>query len=208
MPVWLWLLVWMLVFAAAAAVYVLHPVWEHQGREVSEAERLRSELLARRETVLTALRELDLDYAVGKLPEADYQAQRAALLREGAQILRALDEVEQRLGTAPAADATSDTDARLEALLEQRRRERARVALTEQGRVLTEDEAATGAESVDDMVESLLLSRRQQRRARFAGFCPHCGAPYQENDRFCGKCGQPLHEPGARRKRRAKAKKR
>ncbi|NPA31138.1 MAG: zinc-ribbon domain-containing protein [Chloroflexi bacterium] len=207
MPVWLWLLVWILIFAALAAVYVLQPVWRHQGREVSEIERQRSELLARRETVLTALRELDLDYAVGKLPADEYQAQRAVLLREGAQILRALDEVEQRLGAA-AEEPPSDMDARLEALLEERRRERARVALTEQGRVLTPAEADASAESVDDMVESLLLSRRRERRARFAGFCPHCGAPYQENDRFCGKCGQPLHEPAASRKRRAKAKKR
>ncbi len=203
MPVWLWLLLWILIIGALAAVYVLRPVWQHQGREVSEAERLRSELLARRETVLTALRELDLDYAVGKLPEDDYRAQRAVLLREGAQILRALDEVEQRLGAT--AEASADVDARLEALLEQRRRERAHATLTQPAATRQADAAAD--ETVDDMVESLLLNRRRQRRARFAGFCPHCGAPYQENDRFCGKCGRPLREPTAsRRKRRAKAK--
>ncbi len=208
MPVWLWLLVWILLFAAGAAWYVLTPVLRRQGAAVSEAERRRSELLARRETILTALRELDLDYAVGKLPDDLYQAQRRALLREGAQVLKALDAVEQQLGHA-APTAETATNARLEALLEQRRRERARAAHAEQaaaGGTAPPRAPATTPEAVDDLVESLLLARRRQQRARFTGFCPHCGAPYQANDRFCGKCGRPLHDGAGRRKRRSRTK--
>jgi len=204
MPVWLWLLVWIAIFAAGAAVYVLRPVWQHRGQAVSEDERTRSELLARREAVLTALRELDLDYAVGKVPERDYQTQRAALLREGAQILRALDEVEQRLASNPPEGAA---DERLEELLAQRRRARARTAWTEPihaPEAATPTEAAT--ETVEDVVEDLLLARRKVRGGRFVGFCPRCGAPYQAHDRFCGKCGQPLRDAPSHRKRRAKAK--
>ncbi len=205
MPEWLWFVVWVAVFLAGAALYVLRPVLAHQGSEVSALERRRSELLANRETVLTALRELDLDYAVGKLDEADYKAQRARLLQEGAAILRALDEVEAQLQAEPVADASqADLDARVEALLAQRRAEQAHRAVTEQGRAA----AQPGPESLDDTLEALLLARRKQRKARFAGFCPHCGAPYLPNDRFCGKCGQPLGDSpaAAHRKRRARAK--
>ncbi len=205
MPVWLWLLIWVALLTAGVAVYVLQPVWRQQSLAVSAAERRRSELLARRETLLTALRELDLDYAVGKIPEDEYQERRTAWLREGARLLRELDRLEQELAARPAqAPSEAAAQARIEALLEQRRRERTRAAITEQGVAPEQAARQVTLPAGDDMVEDLLLARRRQRRARFVGFCPHCGAPFQQNDRFCGKCGRPLHDTTTSRRKRRK----
>ena len=48
-------------------------------------------LQAERESVLTALRDLDSDYSTGKITAEDHGAQRAALVQRGAEVLQALD---------------------------------------------------------------------------------------------------------------------
>ncbi len=206
-----YLLLTLMVIAlfGAVAPFVLAP-FRRRVLVDDELERRRSVLLARREAIINALRELELDYAVGKLPDEDYQRQREALRREGAAVLKALDELEQQ-AQSRARGPRADLDARIEALLEQRRaQQRAAVAASSSEAKAT----ATEAEPVDDLIEQLLHQRRQNKEGRFVGFCPHCGAPVMEHDRFCGRCGQPLTPLGTprgktsprRKKRRSKSK--
>jgi hypothetical protein len=146
-----------------------------------QAEHARSTLLAERDRVLTALWELDFDYTLGKIPEEDYPTQRTALLHTGASILRQLDTLQ------PAGDP-GDAETRLEAAIAARR-----MAL---------DSANTGSKEVagsaapvavfatqDDEFEVMLANRRRARREKAVGFCPQCGQPVQQSDRFCPKCG-------------------
>ena len=62
-----------------------------------------------RERILLALRDLDFDYATGKLLDDDYLAPRAELVAQGAAILRQLDALgaspPPAVGHAPAANA-------------------------------------------------------------------------------------------------------
>ncbi|NPA06915.1 MAG: zinc ribbon domain-containing protein [Chloroflexi bacterium] len=206
-----YLLLTLMVIAlfGAVAPFVLAP-FRRRVLVDDELERRRSVLLARREAIINALRELELDYAVGKLPEEDYQRQREALRREGAAVLKALDELEQQAQSRPRA-VNPDVDARIEALLEQRRGKRPHVGDTTPQ---SQKADATEAEPMDELIEHLLHQRRQNKEGRFVGFCPHCGAPVMEHDRFCGRCGQPLTPLGAprskassrRKKRRSKSK--
>ncbi|NPA26602.1 MAG: zinc ribbon domain-containing protein [Chloroflexi bacterium] len=206
------LAVMVFVLLSAVAPFVLLP-FRRRVLTDEALERERSVLLARREAVINALRELDLDYAVGKLPEADYQRQRQALLKEGAAILKALDALEQRARTSSRA-ASSDLDARLEALIAQRREQRQPAPAPEAGAPASGSSASPIEPSVDDLIESLLHQRLQTKEGRFVGFCPHCGAPVMEHDRFCARCGQPLSpldeqdskRNDRRRKRRSKRK--
>jgi hypothetical protein len=43
-----------------------------------------------------------------------------------------------------------------------------------------------------EVIESMISYRRQQRAERSAGFCVKCGAPLQMSDQFCPKCGLKL----------------
>ena len=52
--------------------------------------------------LLNALRELDQDAALGRLPQDDYLAQRNTLLQAGVDILRQLDEIKKEKATIPA----------------------------------------------------------------------------------------------------------
>ncbi len=130
-----------------------------------------SSLMAERDRVINALQEFDFDYKLGKIPAEDYPTQRAELLNKGAEILRKLDEFQ------PARAADPNTEARLESAVAARRADAA----------VTVKTAVT-----DDDIESLLASRRKQRKDKSAGFCPRCGNPVLVSDRFCPSCGKSL----------------
>lgn len=85
--------------AVVAIAFIVRPLIVGQAREPSPGERQLSLLYAERDQTLALLQELDMDYAMGKLTPDDYQDQRAAYVRRGADILRQIDEV------APAAEA-------------------------------------------------------------------------------------------------------
>ena len=59
----------------------------------AEAVSQRQELLARKGAILEAIRALDFDHDTGKLPDEEYERQRAALMSEAAVTLKALDEL-------------------------------------------------------------------------------------------------------------------
>jgi hypothetical protein len=75
------------LFAVAAliAAYLLVPVFRGAP---APTEDTRAAIEAAREASLRALHDLDLDWTTGKLSDADYAAQRAALEAEAAAIVR------------------------------------------------------------------------------------------------------------------------
>ena len=95
-------------------VYLYMPFLERRARRVTEDEHETSTLLAERERVVNSLQELENDFQLGKVPEEDYPAQRAALLQKGADVLRKLDEL------APAI-VQNDKDIRAERAIARRK---------------------------------------------------------------------------------------
>jgi hypothetical protein len=162
------------------AVFISRPFFEPKSSEESQVGHEQSSLLAERDRVLNTLQELDFDNALGKIPEADYPVQRAALVQQGAQILRLLDAYEAE---APAQAA----EARLEAAIAVRRLETAPQPAGTNGAAIR-----LVAASPDDNLEVLIANRRRARSEKSSGFCPQCGKPIQESDRFCPKCGAPI----------------
>jgi len=78
-----------------------------------------SALQAERDKVLTMLREIDMDQAMGKIGADDFQVQRAMLMTHGSAVLRELDA----LGGVPAQGLpeSDDLDAAIEAAVAARR---------------------------------------------------------------------------------------
>ena len=160
-------------------LFISRPFFEHNTSGASRAGHEQSSLLAERDRVLNTLQELDFDYAMGKIPEADYPAQRAVLVQQGAQILQALDAYQSE---SPAQDA----EVRLEAAIAARRVETAPQPIGANGAAIR-----VVAASPDDNLEALIANRRRARSEKSSGFCPQCGKPIQKSDRFCPKCGAP-----------------
>jgi rubrerythrin len=156
--------------AILVGLYLYAPVLEHGGRRITAEEHELSSLFAERDRVVNALQELDFDYKLGKIPEEDYPAQRAALLQKGADILRKIDSY------SPQVDSAQDTEARIEKAVAARRA----------------DAAAKARQITDDDLETLIASRRKARKNKSAGFCPKCGKPVLTSDKFCPSCGKSL----------------
>jgi ribosomal protein L32 len=119
-----------------------------------------SVLLANRENALSALQELDFDFKLGKILPEEYSIQRASLLKMGAEALRRLDEI-QVAQPAP-----------IEEPIKPAAKEKAINPLA------------------DEDLEDLVAKRRTARQQKAAGFCPKCGKPILQSDRFCSSCGQ------------------
>ena len=159
------------------AIFISRPFFEHSTSGASRAGHEQSSLLAERDRLLDTLQELDFDYALGKIPEADYPVQRDALVQQGAQILRLLDEYQAEVPDQAA-------EARLEAAIAARRVQTAPQPASTNGAAIR-----LVAASPDDNLEALIANRRRARSEKSSGFCPQCGKPIQQSDRFCPKCG-------------------
>lgn len=84
---------------------VAQPLIEQRGVREKRVTRTDA-LLAERETILDALRDLDFDHAMGKLTTEDYTPQRLQLVARGAAVLRELDT----LGVTTAASAEDEIE--------------------------------------------------------------------------------------------------
>lgn len=100
------------LLVAAVILFILQPMLS--GRRVSLHRELDepTEAEARRRVTLLALRDVEYDFATGKLDEADYNAMRTELAAEA---LQALEQVESEQAAGPAG-ASPALEAEIERL--------------------------------------------------------------------------------------------
>ncbi len=178
-----------LALALIVGIFISRPFFEetparekNAGQEEFDHER--SSLLAERDRILNALKELDFDHLLGKIPEEEYPQQRAILMQKGVDVLKRLDALQ----SVQSSHSPSD---QLELALEHQ-------TITQplfQGNNKGNGQSASAktsngnARRPDDEIERMLANRRRVRTEKAAGFCSKCGNPIQKSDRFCPKCG-------------------
>ena len=88
------MIVVMLMVAAVAIGFTLWPMLVAGGEEPVATESVdpRGELVERRETLYESIRDLDFEYAMGKLVDEDYRDVRASMVRDAARVLAEIDE--------------------------------------------------------------------------------------------------------------------
>jgi hypothetical protein len=154
-------LIILVVFLISRPFYSHHAAgrMDNAGGE-SPSENVLSELTGEKERLLTALRDIDADHDLEKVPDDAYTQQRGLLLQAAARNLKAIDELEQSAGdvrevdqkSAPAVDPSAHSDEL-------------------------------------DGIEEMIADRRRKRNEKSAGFCPRCGKALQKSDQFCPACG-------------------
>jgi hypothetical protein len=186
-----------LAIVVLVAVYVAQPLVTRTRVKVSADESPRDKLLAERDALYAAIRDLDFDFQTGKLLEVDYRAARGEYTACGVEILKELDALGAGRGRQEARGKGQEVAAdEIEAAVQARRKHK--------------------AETSEDAIEAAIRSRRQAanrnpeppkegdsetlapalRASVSAGVqnqkCPNCGRPVDLIDRFCAKCGTAL----------------
>jgi hypothetical protein len=164
-----------LMILAAVAFYVGRPLMPSRRGANFGGDSL--SLDAKRESLYTQIRELDLDHATGKVNDEDYARLRADLVAEAAAVLKQIDGVAQPVPTAAAA--TGD----VEALIAARRKTRSSTAAP----------TSVASKLSDADAEAAIAARRKTVAPAASELkCPQCGKPISSDDAFCAKCGAAL----------------
>jgi hypothetical protein len=111
-----------LALTIITVVFIGRPLFERRGVAVTREDRKLSALQAERDRILAAIEELEMDFAMGKISEQPFRTRRAALVGEGARVLRSIDSV---VGERDQEREASDLDAEIEAAVARLRGERA-----------------------------------------------------------------------------------
>jgi len=110
--------------------------------------------------ILDLIMVLDLDHELGKIPELEYIEQRRELESKAALLATLIKKsFHEREETREVAG--------------QLRTQRKMKSPTIDG----------------DPIEVLIARRKRARMEKTSGFCPNCGNPYSESDKYCPKCG-------------------
>jgi len=137
-------------------------------------------LLARRDAVFQALRDLNFDHQVGKVTDDDFAVFEANLKEAAADTLAALDQWEAAVDRAMNAALDREIEIRQAELLDG-----ARHCPRCNRPALAEDKFCAGCGAPLPTAEAKPAPAAPR-------FCRKCGRPAAPNDRFCGDCGASL----------------
>ncbi|MGH7891409.1 MAG: zinc-ribbon domain-containing protein [Thermodesulfobacteriota bacterium] len=164
-----------LVIALLAALFISMPFFfksktaggdeyfpDHRAEKVKE-------LGSRKDSLLTAIKDIEFDYGLGKLSREDYEELHGKYRSEAAGLLKEIDS----LGAGAEADGGSED-------LEREIR-------AQRGKFVS---------SYDDeeIEKEILRAREASWNESPERYCPKCGSGRAQDDQFCSKCGAKLNQ--------------
>ena len=167
------------LLALGVLIYMISPMLERAGHRHWLVGSRRDELLKKKDFVYSAIRELDIDYNMGKLSIEDHEGLRKEYVAEASVVLDELDQ--NKIIELPVAEQIE------QAVLEIRK---SQVPLAETS------EEKTGSPVICVACETV--------NEKPANFCIECGASLKRNTcggcgtentdeaNFCGHCGEKL----------------
>lgn len=127
-------------------------------------------LEVQKDSLYSAIRDIDLDHGLGKLTQEDYDDLRRKYRLEAASVLKEIDSITNSSGL-------QDLDSEIEAEIS-----KSRTTATES--------------SLEDEIEKEISSARTGQPSVFSApaslSCPACGSEINADDLFCSKCGEKL----------------
>jgi len=162
------------LLSLAALAYVVWPlVTSKPAPVVVENDRL-TELIGRKDAVLSAIKDLEFDYHTGKLSDEDYERLDQRLRRQAIGLIQQIEKL---------APESAVMDERLEAEIARLRKTQDRVP------------AATAVQSPVTAAAGAAPSPRSEPAGPLKSgprFCTTCGHPVQPSFKFCAHCGAPV----------------
>ena len=165
-----------LAIALLAAIFISLPFFMRGKGEVSEENALRPDPLAerlrtlhvRKDTLLSALADIEFDHGLGKLSTADYKDLSRKYRAEAAQVLKEIDD----------ATGRNWDDAFADELENEIKSKRKKLVLNDY-----EDE---------EIEKEIIRARENAWSSAETAACPECGGACGPDDLFCARCGASL----------------
>ncbi|GJM15298.1 MAG: hypothetical protein DHS20C13_06250 [Thermodesulfobacteriota bacterium] len=167
-----------LIITAAAAIYIALPFFikkrdlanetlmnSYTNKEDPVTEKLKI-LDNKKETLLSAIRDIEFDYGLGKLSKEDFEELNNKYKLEAASVLKEIDEIQKQDDRqTPGDDIESE-------ILSYRK---------------------TG-DSDDTLIEEEITAFRSANQNNESKIkCQNCGSEHRAGDLFCSKCGAKLN---------------
>ena len=188
-----------LVVSLAAVAWVVWPLLNRApALPLVEDDRL-STLIGRKEAVMTAIKDLEFDYRVGKLDQEDYERYDQRLRRQAIGLIQQIET---------AAPQSTGLDVKLESEIMHRRKvagpalagapaavamaaapQPAPTAQTGGARPHPSNGGAAVAVGQPVAVAATVTAAATPAGARF---CTNCGARLESQHKFCANCGTPV----------------
>jgi hypothetical protein len=162
------------LLSLAAAAYVAWPLVRAEPPPVVVEDDRLSDLIGRKDAVLTAIKDLEFDYQVGKLSEEDYERFNQRLRRQAIGLIQQIEQV---------APESAKLDAQLEAEITRRRKTHEPAAAPVPAR--PQPTALTGAVAMATPPATVAE----------AHYCTQCGQQLAPTHKFCANCGTPVAAP-------------
>lgn len=189
-----------LAAALAAAAWTLWPLVDKTPAPILVEDDKLVDLIARKDAVVTALRDLEFDYHVGKLNEEDYRRYEQRLRRQAVVYMQQIEEM---------APSSTEMDAGIEAEITRLRRIRDSgepiaatpyvpaqkpVPAMTMTTVRTPSPAANPVPGAQPLSGATLAQAQDAAPSNGAParFCTNCGQPLQPQHKFCSNCGMPV----------------
>jgi hypothetical protein len=81
--------------AISAGAFIMRPLTEDRPEGYREEDRELSSMRAEHDRILDLIEELEMDHAIGKVLDEDYQTQYSRLMQQGAENLKMMDELQK-----------------------------------------------------------------------------------------------------------------
>lgn len=170
-----------LVVSASAIAYVVWPMLAQGQRYIAVEDDRLTELIARKDATLLAIKELEFDYQTDKLSKEDYERMEDRLRRQAIGYIKAIEKL---------APESAQMDEKIEAEISAFRKTAVPVA---RANALPAYAAQTQQAPVDALVaEAVPAGLDETGDAPEQRFCTNCGNPLMPEHKFCGRCGAPV----------------
>ncbi len=174
-----------IVLLAAVFAVLAYPLYQSRPQlEFANAGTL-NDLLAQRDGVYATLRDLDLDYQLGKLDAADYQARRERYLARASVLLQQLDAL--RGADAAHRDLSDEIEREVAVLRRQTASSGSQRAESKRQPAKRMPAAANGRRP--GVAPAVAASEKEEEEV---SFCTNCGRARKPGERYCAKCGHAL----------------
>lgn len=191
-----------LVLSLAALAWVVWPLLNRAPAPLLVEDDRLATLIGRKEAVMTAIKDLEFDYHVGKLDDEDYQRYDQRLRRQAIVLIQQIEQV---------APQSTGMDVKLETEIMQRRKvaDPARVAaavaapqpatqpahVAQTVAILPQPSnggaVATAAVPAAVAANPAAASSSATNGAPAVRFCTNCGTHLEPQHKFCANCGTP-----------------